>query len=91
MAQMPINPPHEKFNCQQCHQAQPTSIPKQDVCSSCHGDYSKLIAKTKAMKVNPHDSHKGRIECTECHAVHQKPRFMCNDCHAFDGMKMKGE
>lgn len=42
------------------------------------------------MNPNTHFSHRGEPQCSNCHSMHEKPRFECNDCHTFD-IKMKGE
>lgn len=53
-------------------------------CETCHGDYKALAEKTKDLRFNPHASHLGDINCTVCHAAHEKPKLACNDCHTFD-------
>ena len=50
------------MNCQTCHTAD--NKLKQngdlDVCSSCHGDYTAMIAKTEGKyETNPHAQHEG--------------------------------
>ncbi len=59
-------------------------------CLMCHQSYEAVAKKTEKMNPNPHSSHRGQAECTNCHKVAAKPRFECNDCHTFD-IKMKGE
>ena len=56
-------------------------------CTTCH---AKVAERTKAMTPNPHASHRGEADCSNCHSMHAKPRFECNDCHTFN-IKMKGE
>ena len=64
-------------------------------CFGCHGSYADVAKQTASLKPNPHDSHRGKPGCMECHAFTkgQKPVFMCNDCHAFpteaDGFHLK--
>ncbi len=39
--------------------------------------------KTAKLNPNPHSSHRGEQNCTNCHSVKGKPRLECNDCHTF--------
>lgn len=53
-------------------------------CMACHGDYAKLGAMTANLDPNPHASHLGEVNCTECHrSTAAKPELMCNTCHKF--------
>ena len=63
-----------------------------ELCLRCHDDYDKLVEKTKDSKafttvdgkmVNPHDTHKGRVECFNCHKIHKDkpPIEYCYGCH----------
>ncbi len=57
-----------------------------DKCMQCHGNYEKLAAATKAVTPNPHKSHMGAVNCTECHKADKpaaQPELMCNSCHNF--------
>jgi Cytochrome c3 len=67
--------------CSGCHREDP---PKQRVpmavCLGCHGDYSKVVAKTSKINPNPHDSHLGEIECEKCHHSHKPSVNACNAC-----------
>ena len=36
-------------------------------CKACHGDYSKLAKMTENLDPNPHHSHLGDVNCTDCH------------------------
>jgi hypothetical protein len=31
---------------------------------------------------NPHDSHNGTLECTQCHRTHEQSVMWCTQCHA---------
>ncbi|MDR2382133.1 MAG: cytochrome c3 family protein [Bifidobacteriaceae bacterium] len=33
-------------------------------------------------KRNPHDSHNGTLNCTECHRTHEQSVLWCSQCHA---------
>jgi fumarate reductase flavoprotein subunit len=76
--------------CASCHgtnEVVPNKIPDDEYainkqCTTCHGDFAKLAKADK--KIDPHGSHLGQINCTVCHAGHQKPKLICNDCHSFD-------
>lgn len=82
---------HQAMPCTQCHKTTPMAAPSQKDCLACHGNYAKLAKATESMTPNPHDSHMGRVDCTECHGMHKPSHFMCRDCHAFKNVKFKGE
>lgn len=53
-------------------------------CLECHEeDYEQAVAATEFEESNPHDSHMGEIECTQCHQMHDKSKVMCSQCHTF--------
>ena len=54
-------------------------------CLGCHSK-SDVAKRTAQLNPNPHDSHRGFIDCMECHSFDKnKPSILlCNDCHAFD-------
>lgn len=81
---------HAALPCDACHKNGQLAAPKNDACFACHQSYEAVAERTKAMNPNPHFSHRGEANCTNCHSMHAKPRFECNDCHTFD-IKMKGE
>ena len=60
-------------------------------CDTCHKTTpAETLAKKSAEKKvepNPHYSHLGDVNCTECHKGHQKSELMCNQCHQF-GLKV---
>lgn len=58
-------------------------------CLQCHQSYEAVAKKTENLTPNPHSSHRGEPECTNCHKVNAKPHFECNDCHELN-IKMKG-
>ena len=82
---------HASLQCNACHNAMPPKAPEQAVCLKCHVSYAAVAKKTAKMKPNPHDSHMGRVDCVQCHSMHDKSRFMCQDCHAFKNVKFKGD
>ena len=43
-----------------------------------------LAATTANERPNPHASHRGEVDCAECHHVHKASVTQCNQCHAFD-------
>ena len=55
-----------------------------ETCLSCHGSYDKLAERTAKLTPNPHFSHRGEEDCTNCHSLHGKSRLECNDCHSFN-------
>lgn len=56
-------------------------------CMQCHVSYSELAKKTEKLNpsFNPHSSHKGHENCTNCHKMTTKSQLICNDCHGFTG------
>lgn len=76
--------PHDAFQCAQCHSASVSQMPQTKDCLGCHGSESAVAERTAKLSPNPHDSHRGSVDCTECHRAHDKQNIlMCNDCHAF--------
>ena len=71
----------------------PKAAPSQKTRPQCHRSYAALAKKTAkpGEKFNPHDSHMGRIECTQCHSMHATSHYICRDCHAIPDRKFKGE
>lgn len=78
-----INGPHAKLPCSTCHKNEMTAPPK-ETCLSCHGSYDKIAERTAKLTPNPHFSHRGEEDCTNCHSLHGKSRLECNDCHSFN-------
>lgn len=85
-----INGPHSSLPCTTCHQDDKMTAPAKETCLTCHESYAKVAERTKAMTPNPHASHRGEADCSNCHSMHAKSRFECNDCHTFN-FKMTGE
>jgi len=81
------SPAHVKAQvaCADCHgQAEPAKGAPAEACMGCHGDYAAMAAATKALPVNPHDSHLGQVACTKCHAQHRPGKAICMECHEFE-------
>ena len=76
-------------NCAACHTTQPPKAVPAKQCLTCHGSYEKLAQRTENLDVNPHDSHMGELECTECHKGHKKPQLVCDQCHEFRQLKIR--
>ena len=64
----------------------------QSFCLKCHGSYAALIALTANSQafltpdgtaINPHNTHLGPIDCSNCHQIHnQSPGInYCYSCH----------
>jgi fumarate reductase flavoprotein subunit len=94
---MTVGGPHATmgFACVDCHKTDvPQSAPTNEACLSCHGSYEKLAEKTRPRHIanpqdkeahaNPHDSHMGPINCTDCHRTHKPSELVCGQCHSFD-------
>ena len=79
-AQISANPPHKLLK--------PDS--SMSDCLVCHQSYEAVAKRTNSIKPNPHESHRGEVDCIVCHKIDQKPHFECNDCHEFN-IVMKGE
>lgn len=74
--------------CASCHEGKPGSEVKTEKCMACHGNYDKLVLLTDKNEVNPHESHLGEPDCSQCHHAHKKSEAVCNQCHDFS-IKMK--
>lgn len=73
------------LNCASCHaNAAPPAAPTESVCTSCHGSYEQIAAKSASDNPNPHASHLGNIPCASCHHVHQVSVLYCDQCHAWE-------
>jgi len=72
-------------SCAQCHTNSTATPPTMATCLSCHGGtYEKLAAITVKDQPNPHASHRGDVDCAECHHVHKASVTLCNQCHTYD-------
>lgn len=69
--------------CTSCHQSQPQKEVTAKTCQSCHGEYDKLVKLTDKLEINPHESHLGEPDCTDCHHGHKKSTPACKQCHDF--------
>lgn len=76
------------MKCANCHGADeknPTE-PKLETCTACHA-LGALVAKTKEAKPrNPHMSphYQDKLDCINCHVMHDEQENFCNQCHKFD-------
>ena len=72
-------------SCGQCHAQGASKPPSTETCLACHGrTYEKLAAMTGNDRPNPHSSHRGEVDCAECHHVHKASVTSCNQCHTFN-------
>lgn len=70
--------------CASCHaNAPPPAAPAMSVCTSCHGSYEQIAAKSASDNPNPHASHLGDIPCESCHHIHQASVLYCDQCHSW--------
>lgn len=44
-------------------------------------NYEGLAALTKDLEPNPHSSHLGNIDCTQCHQAQSISDIVCATCH----------
>jgi hypothetical protein len=76
--------------CAACHlDKNPPTAPETKACLVCHESYEAVAGRTKALKPNPHESHKGEVPCSDCHSSHGNQKLSCNACHNFTNFKMK--
>ena len=78
------------LNCQTCHPTSKVSDSETEInaaCIQCHGDMKAMGEKTKK-EPNAHHSHLGNINCTACHAGHEKSVTYCQNCHDFPSLKI---
>lgn len=56
-----------------------------EFCLKCHESYQAVAERTSHLKEewgrNPHESHLGEIDCSECHKMHGPSKFVCAECH----------
>jgi hypothetical protein len=52
-------------------------------CLRCHehGSREEIMQLTAEMRLNPHDSHYGDMECSNCHKMHRDSEDFCAQCH----------
>jgi fumarate reductase flavoprotein subunit len=83
----------KNVSCKDCHKVeQPKEPPASTACLECHGPYEKVAQRTRALHVNPHDSHMGPVDCLKCHSVHDQPEAFegpCVECHVDFEFKVK--
>jgi len=81
------------LTCTDCHGSFNEPAAKVDSCLGCHDGYKGMAERTKTegnglylSNANPHGSHLGNVECTECHKAHTRPvTNTCEDrCHTFN-------
>ena len=74
-----------QVGCVDCHgKPEPAQAAPASACMGCHGDYAAMAEATKALPVNPHDSHLGHVACTKCHTQHRPGKAVCLECHEFE-------
>jgi len=73
------------LDCQACHkETPPKAAAPMASCMTCHGPYDKLAERTEQVTPrNPHMSHEGELECSECHHAHKPSVDYCAQCHQF--------
>lgn len=70
--------------CVDCHKTEtPDSPADVEACVECHGTQEDMAKVTEKLPINPHDSHLGEIDCTECHKTHEPSVIFCNQCHNY--------
>jgi len=70
--------------CSGCHKESPPKAgPSTEACLKCHGPYEKVVSKTEKLERNPHASHLGELDCSNCHHGHKPSVDYCAGCHTF--------
>ena len=70
--------------CKSCHPSGTPGPVDIKTCLGCHGgSYAKLAERTDEADINPHDTHIGEADCSQCHSGHKKPQLVCDQCHEF--------
>lgn len=63
-----------------------------DFCLRCHESYEAVAKRSAGLKEklgrNPHESHLGEIDCSQCHKMHRRSKFICSECHKSDYGKL---
>lgn len=75
-------------SCVVCHgpDEKNPKLPGIEECEQCH-NVKALVEKTKHVKPkNPHTSphYQDRLDCNNCHMMHEPPQNFCQQCHNFD-------
>ena len=76
------------MSCESCHgKGDPAKLDPPDIqkCVQCHPTKA-LVEKTQGVKPqNPHVSphYQDRLECTNCHHLHEASENFCGQCHDF--------
>ena len=79
-----------QVTCNMCHTKSMNAKPEQQDCLKCHGgSYAELAKKTDKSDINPHDTHLGEADCTDCHSGHKKPKLVCDGCHEDFGNELR--
>jgi fumarate reductase flavoprotein subunit len=71
------------IDCSGCHKESSTKAVPTETCLGCHGPYEKLAEQTDKLDVNPHSSHLGERDCSDCHHSHKRSEDYCMRCHQF--------
>lgn len=79
----------EMGGCKSCH-TQPGKVSDSETyenqqCKSCHGEYSALA--NPKLKLDPHASHLGDINCTSCHKGHENPNYTVMSATHLKGLR----
>ena len=76
------------LSCKACHgpDEKNPQEPTLETCTGCH-TLDALVTKTQNVKPhNPHTSphYQDKLDCTNCHVMHEDQTNFCNQCHKFD-------
>lgn len=70
------------IKCGACHPGKISGdVDMEKTCLSCHGTYDDVVYMTSGANYNPHVSHMGKMECSDCHRAHKPSIDGCAACH----------
>ncbi len=74
----------EGFSCETCHGTLEEVAANTTLLypSGAETDAAKKASTIEAFAINPHKSHYGEMECTQCHKDGETTLY-CNTCHSF--------
>ncbi|MBW1901858.1 MAG: cytochrome c3 family protein, partial [Deltaproteobacteria bacterium] len=74
----------DEFSCETCHGTlkEVAANTTRFYPTGAETNAAKEASKDEAFAINPHESHYGEMECTQCHKNGETTLY-CNTCHSF--------
>ncbi len=71
------------LSCQNCHTIwPPKGAPANSDCIDCHAaSFPASVSGPRPRGSTPHRSHRGELNCFQCHHSHEASVLYCNKCH----------